>query len=102
MCGRLCVYVVEKLQTLSLCRSVFCVLSDWLAVCPGIIKLWLDIRRIIGHKSNLPIPRVHAEHDTPDGVTDTVSHSQSCTEKNEYYFYKILNLLKSLNCLEDS
>jgi len=76
------VHVAEKLQTMWVCRSVFCVLSDWLAVCPAIIKLWLDIRRIIGHKSNLPIPRVHAGHDTPDAVTDTVSYSQSCTGKN--------------------
>jgi len=75
------VHVAEKLQTMWVCRSVFCVLSDWLAVCPAIIKLWLDIRRIIGHKSNLPIPRVHAGHDTPDAVTDTVSYSQSCTGK---------------------
>lgn len=30
-------------------------------LCPGIIKLWKDIRRIISHKSNLPIPRVSTE-----------------------------------------
>lgn len=40
---------------------VFCFvwMAGWLAgSMSSIIKLWLDIRRIIGHKSNLPIPRV--------------------------------------------